>query len=665
VTGGEVADGEVAGLDSTASAWEQQPILLAALDGEPLRVVAFNAVARRLLGHWYTIGSTVEDLDAGMPGTTLGDRLREVHRTGVAYSTREWRVPVPDDTGVPHEYYFDFTYAPWLGPGGGVRGVLVHAMDVTALVEARRAAEAASASWEQRYADSQAAMSTLQGALLPAEVPVLPGLQIGARYLLSDADTAAGGDWFDVVPLPDGRVALVVGDVVGHGVAASAVMSQLRTVLAERLADGAPMTDALAALDRCAARIRGAASSTVCVAVVDAASGQVDYCTAGHPPPLLVGAGGDWRYLGPSGAGPLGSGAPLPTATATLGLDDHLLLYTDGLVERPNRTLEQSTVEIGRVVADVVAGRPMLAGAATHPADRVCEQSLELLTRITGYGDDITVLAAHRVGAPADLRVRAAAQPDAVVSLAVELERWLAGADAGPDDQFALRHALVELVSNAVEHAYPPGSAGDISVAAGLGPDGWVTVTVADRGCWRDPDESVAAAHTAGDPRLRGLGLAMVRDLVDGFSLAHGSGGTLARLRRKLRRPAPLLAEPPGGGDHRPTRCADDDQLVIRTAGADRLAVAGALHLGTAASLSTRLGVESRGGTRALVVDLSGLTHLASAGVQLLRQARAAARDHGQDLVLIAPVGTVAHHVLELVAVRHDSAPPAAAGQSG
>src|SRR5262245_25623569 len=95
-------------------------------------------------------------------------------------------------------------------------------------VAARQAAEDDSARWQLRFASSQAALAELHGALLPAEVPVLPGLQIGASYLLSDADTAAGGDWFDAVPVVGGRVALVVGDVVGHGIAASAVMGQLR-----------------------------------------------------------------------------------------------------------------------------------------------------------------------------------------------------------------------------------------------------------------------------------------------------------------------------------------------------------------------------------------------------------------------------------------------------
>jgi anti-sigma regulatory factor (Ser/Thr protein kinase)/anti-anti-sigma regulatory factor len=453
------------------------------------------------------------------------------------------------------------------------------------------------------------------------------------------------------VPLPDGRVALIVGDVVGHGITASAVMGRLRTVLSEHLADGDPLADALAALDRSAHRIAGAAATTVCVALMDRESGQVEYCTAGHPAPLVV-SGGDWRYLPTTGAGPLASGTGFATGTAELGDGDVLFLYSDGLVERPGRPLGQSTVEIGRAVTDALAGRPRLSGAATHPADRICEQTLETLTRVTGYADDITVLAARRIGAPAPLLSRASADQAAVWSLAVELERWLAAVDAGVEDQSALRHAVVELLSNSVEHAYRDREPGAVSLSAELGDDGHVTVTVADHGTWRNPDESQVETRAHGDPRLRGLGLALVADIVDEFTVDRTDGRTVARLRRRLRRPAPLLAEAPGGVGRRGT--ADLDSTLTIDSAHDQLTVRGPLMLATAGALETRLGWETRGGTRSLTLDLSGLTHLASTGVKLLQHTRAAAALHGQKVTLLASPGSVAHHVLELTAMEHD-----------
>ena len=118
-------------------------------------------------------------------------------------------------------------------------------------------------------------VAELQQALLPAALPVLPGLSIAARYLVAAPDQAAGGDWFDVIPLPDGAVALVVGDVVGHGVAASAAMGQLRAVLGELLLETGDVQAALHRIDRMAKRPQALRATTVCVAVLDAASGAL------------------------------------------------------------------------------------------------------------------------------------------------------------------------------------------------------------------------------------------------------------------------------------------------------------------------------------------------------------------------------------------------------
>ena len=511
------------------------------------------------------------------------------------------------------------------------------------LSTARDAAADDSARWRQRFASSQAALVDLQAALLPAEVPVLPGLQIGARYLLCDADTGAGGDWFDAVPLADGRVALVVGDVVGHGIVGSAVMGQLRPLLAQRLADGEPLKDGLAALDRASRRIDGTAGTTVCAAVVDRDSGQVEYCTAGHPAPLII-RGPEWEYLDESGAGPLASGAGFATANAELRDGDVLVLYSDGLVERPGRPVDRSTVEIGVAVTNALAQRAVPYGASTHAPDRICELALELLTRITGHSDDITVLAARRIGPPAPLYLSVHAEPAAIWSLAVELERWLAAVDAGPADQSALRHAIVELLSNTVGHAYRRRPAGTVTLRGELNPDGYVTITVSDDGTWRRPGD-------AGDPRIRRLGLALVREVVDEFGVDHSGDGTVATIRRRLRRPVPLPAEAPRDSGRHPAR-ARDDELIIEAEG-DRLTVRGPLLLGTAGALAVHLGRETRGGTRSLIVDLSGVTHLASSGVTLLQEARAAAERHGEHLSLLASPGSVADHVLSLVSIDH------------
>src|ERR1700677_4513534 len=149
----------------------------------------------------------------------------------------------------------------------------------------------------------------LQQELLPKGLPVLPRARIAARYLVAAADQAAGGDWFDALPLAGGAVALVVGDVVGHGVAASAAMGQLRAVLRFVLAAQRDLTVALGQLDAFATFEPALHAATVCVAVLDPEGGALRYATCGPPPPLVVAPDGAARYLPTTGSGPLGTGS--------------------------------------------------------------------------------------------------------------------------------------------------------------------------------------------------------------------------------------------------------------------------------------------------------------------------------------------------------------------
>jgi hypothetical protein len=182
------------------------------------------------------LGEAVAALDS----QTLGDRLREVYRTGVPFVGEEWRMELPRPHGEVSERFITFTFSPWRFPDGTMRGVVACAEDSTEAVLARRAAEAESTELRKRYEHARQTLTALQEVLLPAELPVLPRIDLSARYLRAERDTAAGGDWFDAVVLDDGRVALAVGDVVGHGMHASATMGQLRSVLSAYLRDPRP-----------------------------------------------------------------------------------------------------------------------------------------------------------------------------------------------------------------------------------------------------------------------------------------------------------------------------------------------------------------------------------------------------------------------------------------
>lgn len=561
-----------------------------------------------------------------------------MYRTGQPFQAPEVRVQV-EAHGTRQELFVHLAYTPWRDADGRIRGVFAFGMDVTGLAAARRAAEAESADLAQRYEHARAEVTTVQRALLPTDLPLLPGVRLAARYLLADQDTAAGGDWFDAVPLPDGRLALVVGDVVGHGVGASAVMGQLRTVLRERLGGGAELTDAVRDVEVFAAALPGAYGATLCCAVLDVGTGELCYCTAGHPPPLLVSADGVGRFLPPTGSGPLVTGSAVRLATETLTAGEVLLLYSDGIVERPGRDPARSMVELAQVAADAAMNRVLPKGAPLEAVERVCQQTVEVLTRGTGYRDDVTLLAAERVPPPPVLELELPAELPAVREVRSELDHWLFAVRAGADDLLALQHAVGELVTNAVEHAYP----GEhpyptVAVRVVQEQSGEVCASVADRGHWRD-----------GSPRpLRGNGLVMAEAFVDDLRIDRREHGTTAVVRHRLTRPARLL-----------TTSASERPAVPRPEpfGTDllpepepTLTVHGPIDVDTAPVLRAELARASRGGTVPVVVDLSGVTHLASAGVQVLYEAV----EQATGPRLHAPPGSVAQHVLATVALPYD-----------
>jgi serine phosphatase RsbU (regulator of sigma subunit) len=155
-------------------------------------------------------------------------------------------------------------------------------------------------------------------ALLPTALPVLPRARIAARYLVAGSEQPTGGDWFDAIPLADGRIALVVGDIVGQGVAASAAIGQLRAVLAELLTAEADLVRVLERTDAFAARTPALRAATLALAVLNPADGTLRYTTCGHPPPLVVSADGVAAYLDGAGSGPLGTGSSPVLASAVL-----------------------------------------------------------------------------------------------------------------------------------------------------------------------------------------------------------------------------------------------------------------------------------------------------------------------------------------------------------
>ncbi|MGQ0483629.1 MAG: SpoIIE family protein phosphatase [Pseudonocardia sp.] len=235
----------------------------------------------------------------------------------------------------------------------------------------------------------------LQRSLLPRRLPQLDRLSVAASYLPGATGTQAGGDWYDLLPIGGSRMAIAVGDVVGHGAGAAAVMGQLRSALAGYLLEGHPPAAALERLDRFAGQVDGALGSTCACLTLDWDTGELHYARAGHPPIVLLESEGP-RLLDQECGTVLGvrhRRAPYREAATRVSVGVTVLLYTDGLVERPHEPLNDGLRRLCRT-ADKLAH---LAPVQLVP---------ELVRRMLlapEPSDDVAVVAVRLEPASADL----------------------------------------------------------------------------------------------------------------------------------------------------------------------------------------------------------------------------------------------------------------------
>ncbi|MFJ9447563.1 SpoIIE family protein phosphatase [Kitasatospora sp. NPDC101235] len=228
----------------------------------------------------------------------------------------------------------------------------------------------------RRYTREHRMAETLQRSLLPRGLPEQSALEAAYRY--RPAQRGVGGDWFDVIPLPGFRVALVVGDVVGHGLHAAATMGRLRTAVLNFSALDLPPDELIARLDDLVARLdhgetaagegdtenenegeRAAVTGATCLyAIYDPVSGHCTMARAGHPPPALARPDGSVEYVDLPAGPPLGvGGLPFETTELQLAPGTELVLYTDGLVTNRDRDLETGLATLRACLADALADR--------------------------------------------------------------------------------------------------------------------------------------------------------------------------------------------------------------------------------------------------------------------------------------------------------------------
>ncbi|EUA26223.1 MULTISPECIES: SpoIIE family protein phosphatase [Mycobacterium] len=634
-------DRTVGAAEDVRRVFENVPMLLVGLEGPEHRFVAVNAAYRVLSPPIDSIGLLTREVYPELVSQEIIQMFDRVYQTGEPQSGTEWRVQADfDGAGQAQEHFFDFIVTARRAEDGTIEGVQLAFTDVTDRVQTRMAAEARLEELSERYRNVRDSATVMQQALLAPSVPVIPGADVTAQYLVAAEDTAAGGDWFDAIPLGD-RLVLVVGDVVGHGVEAAAVMSQLRTALRMQVVAGYPIAEALEAVDRFRKHVPGSNTATICVGALDFGTGEFRYCTAGHPPPLLVTSEATSRYLEPSGAGPLGSGTGFPVRTEFLDVGDSILLYTDGLIERPGRPLGASTAEFAELAANIAGGqRGFVIESSMRAIDRICSETLELLLRSTGYSDDVTLLAAQRRTPPAPLHMTLDATLHAARAVRTRLRQWLAEIGATADDISDVVHAISEFVENSVEHGYATDVSDGVDVEAMLSGDGDLHISVIDRGRWKD--------HREGETG-RGRGLAMAEALVSEAHVSHGPDGTTARVTHHLSRPADFVTD--SLVSHATRQRTVNSEFVSAVTEPGRIVVSGDVDSNTASTLDRQIAVESRSGVAPLTIDLSAVTHLGSSGVSALAAARERAQRQGSEYVLVAPPGSPAHHVLSLVQI--------------
>jgi serine phosphatase RsbU (regulator of sigma subunit)/PAS domain-containing protein len=304
----------------------------------------------------------------------------------------------------------------------------------------------------RRYTREHALATTLQRRLLPRDLLPQGALDVAHRYL--PAQAGAGGDWYDVIPLPGTRVALVVGDVVGHGIHAAATMGRLRTAVHNFSALDIPPDELLGHLDELVHRIdqettdveESITGATCLYAVYDPVDGSCTMATAGHPPPVVVDPDGGAHYPDLPSGHPLGlTLLPYETTRFDLSPGSLLVLFTDGLVESRDR--------------DIGTGLQQLREAVAHPhrsPEQTCAAVLDRLPP-AHQRDDITLLVARTrtlaPGSVADWDVAPDPAAVAPVRAAVnaQLDAW--GIE---EPAFATELILSELVTNAVRYGAPP-----------------------------------------------------------------------------------------------------------------------------------------------------------------------------------------------------------------
>jgi serine phosphatase RsbU (regulator of sigma subunit)/anti-sigma regulatory factor (Ser/Thr protein kinase) len=401
-----------------------------------------------------------------------------------------------------------------------VEGEIIGVLHVGALVERefsdadeellQRAADRAALAIRGRLSDRERGLAdALQRSLLPT-LPRVPGMEMAGRYLPA-ASAQLGGDWYDAFLLPGGSVGVAIGDVVGRGFHAAAVMGQLRSSLRAYALDERDPSEVLELLSQLLRQIEPGGSATLLYLVLDPASDDVRFASAGHPAPLVVPVDDEAYFLENGRSVPLGAvrHPSYEIHEATLPGGATLVLYTDGVVERSGEPLEEGLARLQQ------------AGEHAETLDIVCDRVLARMLPGGATRDDAALLVVRFAPLGDTVRMQLPADADLIPLMRRVVGRWLGEGGASPTEIAEITLACSEACANAIEHAYSPEDT--MFQLEASRQDEQVEFTVRDWGTWRDPRGT-----------NRGRGMLLMEGLMDDVKVSTSKRGTTVRMTKRL-----------------------------------------------------------------------------------------------------------------------------------
>ncbi|MFD8202727.1 SpoIIE family protein phosphatase [Streptomyces sp. NPDC059701] len=421
----------------TRDVLDRVPALVALVHGPDHRVAYVNDAYATAFGT-RPLGRRAREALPELDALGLFPLLDQVQRSGRPRTLKSRKAP--DGRS------YTFTCTPVTEGDRGDRGVLVFATDVTDHAEAAARLRAS----ERRQRETAV---TLQRSLLPQELEEPDDLRVAATYHPGGTEAAVGGDWYDVITLGGGRTALVIGDVMGRGVRAAAVMGQLRTAVRAYARLDLPPHEVLQLLDGLATEIDANQIATCVYAIHDPNEGRLVYASAGHLPILVRDETGTVQRADEPTGPPLGTGGWIhASGSIALTPGSTAVLYTDGLVERRNQDLDEGIAALERA----------LSGATGSP-QVICDRLVRSAGVTPDHDDDVAVLVLQhpaRKGPEAELFRNAGLELLGGVEAAPRARAFASGVLASwrfPADLHDLGVlATSELVANSLQHGTPP-----------------------------------------------------------------------------------------------------------------------------------------------------------------------------------------------------------------